>query len=301
MISSRFGVLATILFLLMSGPLAAQWTAPDEGLTRRQLLALELLDGMDTTKGSPHWPHIRPGELFLNVRENIVYPEKIYQGHYTNFCGYAALSVILCREHPDEYTRSILELYTRGETNLHGVRLRPSDAIREAAGSLQGKGRLNLNPADQLWLLCLPETFKGYMNLDRRYQRGDENKSWAICTIGKFNQMAGSLVDADVRSWGSDMIRPSGRADVAFIREQLSKGYVVLYVNSKYLHPSKFRVFVLRAPTHYIILYDITEENDVVILKYWDYGLKTLELMKPKRLRKMTFGIIRINPHQDPS
>lgn len=301
MTASRPGIPVVLLFCLCACRLAAQPLSSDDGLSPRQVKALELLTGMDTTQGSPHWPHIRPGDFFLNVRENIVYPEKIYQGHYTNFCGYAALSVILCREQPDDYTRSMLELYAKGETTLHGVRIRPSPAIREAAGSLQGKGKLNLNPADQLWLLCLPETFKGYMNLDRRYQRGDENKSWAICTIGKFNQMVRTLVDADVSSWGSDLVRPSGRADVQFIRQQLSKGHVVLYVNSKYLHPSKFRIFVLRAPTHYIILYDIAEENGVVTLKYWDYGLKTVELMKPKRLTKMTFGIIHINPRRDPA
>jgi hypothetical protein len=301
MTASRYGILVLLSLFLDGGRLIAQSTPPNEGLSSRQLKALELLTAMDTTQGSSYWPHIRPGEFFLNVRENIVYPEKIYQGHYTNFCGYAALSVILCREQPDSYTRSILELYARGETTLNGARIRPSDAIRSAAGNLQGKGKLNLNPADQLWLLCMPETYKGYMNLDRRYQRGDENKSWAICTIGKFNRMVRTLVDADVASWGSDLVRPSGRADVSFMREQLSRGHLVLYVNSKYLHPSKFRIFVLRAPTHYIILYDIAEENGVVTVKYWDYGLKTVELMNPKRLKKMTFGIIRITPRQEPS
>ena len=273
----------------------------DEGLTPRQLIALDLLDGMDTTKASPYWPNIRPGAFFMNVRQNIVYPEKIYQGHYTNFCGYAAVSVVFCRERPDAYTRCMLELYWKAETTIHGVRIKPSDAIREAAGSLQGKGKLNLYPADQLWLLCLPETFKGYMNIDRRYRLGDENRSWAICTIGKFNNMARKLVDADVTSWGSDLVRPTSLSNVEFIREQLTKGPVVLYVNSKYLHPTKFRLLVLRAPTHYIILYDIAEVDGVIALKYWDYGLKTVELMKPKRLRKMTFGIIRIEPKTNPS
>jgi hypothetical protein len=69
----------------------------------------------------------------------------------------------------------------------------------------------------------------------------------------------------------------------------------VLYVNSKYLHPSKFRIFTLRAPTHFIILYDIKQEKDAVVFTYWDYGMKTLEVMWPKRIKKMTFGIIRLN------
>jgi hypothetical protein len=301
MFSQRFFLPVYLSLTLFPVQSVGQSGLPGDGLNARQAKALDLLAGMDTTSASPLWPHIRPGEFFMNVRENIVYPEKIYQGHFTNFCGYAAISVILCREHPDAYTRGILELYRKGETTIHGVHIKPSDAIRETAGSLQGKGKLNLNPADQLWLLCLPKTFRGYMNFDRHYERGDENKSWAICTIGKFNKMARKLADADVTSWGSDMIRPGSLSNVEFIREQLSKGPVILYVNSKYLHPTKFRLLVLRAPTHYIILYDIIDRDGVIALKYWDYGLKTVELMKPKRLKKMTFGIIRINPKNNPA
>ncbi|MGL6269190.1 MAG: hypothetical protein ACRC2O_14760, partial [Chitinophagaceae bacterium] len=67
----------------------------------------------------------------------------------------------------------------------------------------------------------------------------------------------------------------------------------------KYLHPSKFRLFVLKAPTHFIIAYDIIEKNGVIELKYWDYGLKTVELMSPRRLKKMTYGIIRLNTNSN--
>jgi hypothetical protein len=264
-------------------------------LSTNQQEALQLLSQMDTSKASAYWPNVKPVAFYQNVKKNILYPEKIYQGHVTNFCGYAAMSVILCRQQPQTYVRSIIELYERGETQVEKHLLKPTEAVRKTAGNLQRKGRLNINPADQLWLMALPDHFKGYMNLDKKYNVGDENKIWAACTLGKFNQMARNLGGYQTTSWGTDLLRPSGKNNIDFIRKEMAKGTVVLFVNSKFLHPSKFRLFVLRAPTHFIIVYDIQEVDGIIELKYWDYGLKTVELMTPKRLKKMTYGIIRLN------
>jgi hypothetical protein len=257
--------------------------------------ALRILERMDTLNASPFWPMVEPAAFYRNVKENILHPEQIYQGHVTNFCGYAAMSVVLCRQQPQAYVRYILELYQKGETQAVGQLIKPSEAVRKTAGNLQRKGRLNINPADQLWLMSLPDQFKGYMNLDRKYKAGDENTIWAACTLGKFNHMARDLGGYKTTSYGTDLVRPWGKNNIDFIRKEMAKGTVVLFVNSKFLHPSKFRILVLRAPTHYIIVYDIQEVDGIIELKYWDYGLKTVELMTPKRLKKMTYGIIRLN------
>lgn len=257
--------------------------------------ALRILERMDTLNASPFWPMVEPAAFYRNVKENILHPEQIYQGHVTNFCGYAAMSVILCSQQPQTYARCIVELYEKGETQVEGKTIKPTDAVRKVAGNLGHKGRLNVNPADQLWLMSLPDHFKGYMNIDKKYKVGDENMIWAACTLGKFNRMARELGGYSVTSYGADLIRPWGKNNIDFIRKEMALGTVVLFVNSKFLHPSKFRLMVLRAPTHYIIAYDIQEMDGVIELKYWDYGLKTVELMTPKRLRKMTYGIVRLN------
>ncbi|MGL6268001.1 MAG: hypothetical protein ACRC2O_08740 [Chitinophagaceae bacterium] len=281
-----------ILILLLQLPF---YLFGQSDLKPQQLEAIHLLNQMDTSISSAYWPHVQPGEFYQNVKKNILNPERIYQGHVTNFCGYAALSVILCREQPQTYVRLITDLYTRGETNFNSKVYKPSLTVLKTAGDLKGKGKLIINPADQLWLLALPDYFKGYMNLDKKYKLGDENKIWAACTLGKFNDMSRIIGDYSISSHGTDLVRPGGKSNYTFIRNELNKGIVVLYVNSKYLHPSKFRLFVLKAPTHFIIAYDISEKNGVIELKYWDYGLKTVELMTPKRLKKMTYGIIRLN------
>lgn len=281
-----------LIIILLVSPFSMQ---AQTSLNSNQQDALQLLSQMDTSKASTFWPMVEPSAFFHNVKKNILYPEKIYQGHVTNFCGYAAMSVILCRQQPQTYVRSILELYEKGETHLEKHVIKPTEAVRKTAGNLQRKGRLNINPADQLWLMSLPDQFKGYMNLDKKYNPGDENKTWAACTLGKFNHMAQDLGGYKTTSYGTDLIRPGGKNNIDFIRKEMAKGTVVLFVNSKFLHPSKFRILVLRAPTHYIIIYDIQEVDGIIELKYWDYGLKTVELMTPKRLKKMTYGIIRLN------
>jgi hypothetical protein len=281
-----------ILIFLLFSPICEQ---AQTILSPDQQEAMQLLNRMDTTKASEYWPLVEPAAFYYNVKRNILYPEKIYQGHVTNFCGYAAMSVILCRQQPQTYVRYIIELYETGETKVDGKVLKPTESVRKTVGNLQRKGRLKINPADQLWLMSLPDQYKGYMNIDKKYKEGDENKIWAACTLGKFNHMASDLGGYKITSYGSDLIRPWGKNNIDFIRKEMNKGSVVLFVNSKFLHPSKFRIMILHAPTHFIIVYDIQEVDSVIELKYWDYGLKTIELMTPKRLKKMTYGIIRLN------
>jgi len=162
--------------------------------------------------------------------------------------------------------------------------------------TFEGKGKLELNHADQLWLLSLADHFKGYMNsFDKKYDRGDENKTWASVTLAKFNRMARKLGGFKTHVVGSDLIRPSGKNNLAYIQNELSNGSVILFVNSKFLHPSKFRIYNLRMPTHFIVLYNIEVVDHVIGIKYWDYGLKTVQLMSEKRLQKLIYGIIRLN------
>lgn len=281
-----------LIFLLFGKIIEAQVSVTIPPLNEKQQKALELLNRFDTTSSSAYWTNIAAADLYHNIHSNVIRPERVYQGHKTNFCGYSALTVLLCREQPEAYVKYILELYATGQTSIKDELIRPSASVRAAAGILQGKGKLVINPADQLWLMTLPDHFKSYMNIDRKYKPGDENQIWAACTLGKFNRMARTIGNFSVTSKGTDLIRPGVKNLVSHLRDQLSKTEVVLYVNSKYLHPSKFRIFTLRAPTHFIILYDVREENGTVVFTYWDYGLKTLELMSPKRLKKMTFGII---------
>jgi len=70
-------------------------------------------------------------------------------------------------------------------------------------------------------------------------------------------------------------------------------------VNSKYLYPHKYAFFKLRAPTHFIVLYNLYKIGDMIEVQYWDYGLRTEQQITVKRLDKLIFGITTIIPVTD--
>jgi hypothetical protein len=240
--------------------------------------------------------------FFSNIRKNILYPAKINQGASTNFCGYAAMTHLMITYYPELYVQQLLLLYRAGKADILHKTLTPSEAVRNAAGTLHNKGELDLLHADQLWFLTLADNFKGYMNIiDKKYDPGDENKIWAGTNYGKFNRMVKSFSDRPLTAAGSDFLRPMKSSFYEYMSRQLQEGIVVLYVNSKFLYPHKFTLFKLRAPTHFIVLYSLAETDGMIDIKYWDYGLKTEQLITRKRLRKLIFGVTTISnqPHEN--
>ena len=79
-----------------------------------------------------------------------------------------------------------------------------------------------------------------------------------------------------------------------YISAQLRKGVVVLYVNSKYLYPSKYSIITLRAPTHFIVAYNMYKIGDMIEFQYWDYGMRTQQQITSERLGKLLFGVTTI-------
>jgi hypothetical protein len=263
-----------------------------EAIAKRQSAALALLEKLDTSRPSPFWPHIQPALFAKNMRDNVTKPTAINQGNATNFCGYAAFSHILLVYMPDIYVRVMLELYEKGSARLPKKELHPSEAIRNAAGTLTGKGELDMHHADQLWFLTLADQFKGYLNFfDKHYQPGDENLIWAATNYSKFNTMLRVIGNYKVEAAGSDMIRPWKNSFSNYVVEQQKDGLVLLYLNSKLLHPSRYSLFKLRAPTHFVVLYKLEQQDDRITFQYWDYGLRTQQLIPAKRFRKLIFGI----------
>lgn len=267
----------------------------DSVLHARQLKALDILSKEDTTTTPALWPGISPELFFVNVRKNVLYPDKIYQGKSTNFCGYAALTHLLLKYHPDLYVQYILSLYHSGKASLKKKTLKPSKEILQAAGTLKHKGDLDVLHADQLWFLTLADQFKGYMNfIDHHYNPGDENKIWAGTNYSKFNSMLTAFTDDKLTRRGSDLLRPSESNFYEYISGELQKGVVLLFVNSKYLYPHKYSFFKLRAPSHFIVAYNMYKTGDMIEFQYWDYGLRTEQQITSKRLRKLVFGVTTI-------
>jgi hypothetical protein len=285
-------VLVFCSFSSKAQPFQYHDSASLEIIEQRKQAALQLLADFDTTKRSAYWPNINPSWFINNVRRNVTYPTRINQGNATNFCGYAAFSHILLTYLPETYVRILLDLYWKGEAQLPKKNLKPTAEVRNRAGALTGKGELDVQHADQLWFLTLADQFKGYLNaFDHKYQPGDENLIWAATNFGKFNRMLKVFGNYKVHASGSDLIRPWKSNYYDYLTEQQKNGLVMIYLNSKLLHPSKHSLFKLRAPTHFVVLYRLQRHDDLITFQYWDYGLRTQQIIPAKRFHKLIFGI----------
>lgn len=267
---------------------------PDSTLKVAKRRALDMLETMDTSTRSELWPHINPSLFYANVRNNILYPDKINQGNNNNFCSYAALSHLLMQYQPDVYVKMILSLYEKGSTRLYSRRiLKPSKQVRQMAGALINNGELNLLHADQMWFLTMADGFKGYINLlNHHYDPGDENTLWAATNYHKFNRMLRAFGGYKVHTTGSDLIRPGIRNIYNYLNAGLKKGVVMLYINSSLMYPHRFKWLNFPAPSHFVILYELTRlANGLYKIRYWDYGLKTEQFISKRRLRRTIYGI----------
>ena len=262
--------------------------------------ALELISATKLPDSSVWWPNIKFNLFIENLKANIAYPLKVYQGSNTNFCGYAALTYLPLQDDPVTYTRFMLDMYLNGEATWKNIRFAPSPAIHQVAGTLRFKGILDIRPADQLWFLMLADHFRSYLNFfNRRFHPGSENTFWAACNYGKFNRMVRQMLGWQVEAHGSDLFRPHFKNLYDYLNKCLLTGTTYLYVNNTYLHKKNHNKFRGSFPTHFIVLERISRlpgDGDRVDIVYWDYGGRTLRQVDLQFLKRIIFGVSHCTP-----
>ncbi len=289
----RFFHPVLFLFLFLNlGVFCAFGTDPYDKAFEERKLALKYLDSIGVLSISRHWPSINPLLFSQNLRKNISSPVYLFGGRNTNFCGYSALTYSCLNNEPLRYAQFMIEVYKNGQASYRNVHFKPTERLKNAPGLLIFKGILDINHADQLWFLLLADHFKGYINwINMRYDPGDENTIWASTNLAKFNRMLKKLFEYDIKSKGSDLIRPSIRPLIPYLKKRMANGEVFLYLNNTILYKKKHKVKT-RIPTHYVILQDIIEENDIITFTYWDYGLKTLIKLPARVVKKILYAVI---------
>jgi hypothetical protein len=282
-----------ILFSVIASAQRKRWFPGRGSNEQERVMALDLLKVSDTLQQSIHWPHITPAAFLKNIKRNIEEPYKMSGGSSTNFCGYTAISYSCLKNDPFRYVHCMIDLYRNGIGRYRNIYLHPNDAIKKTAGTMIYQGELDINPADQMWMLSLASRFKGYLNFfNRRYHKGDENTIWASTNLAKFNRMLRKLCKYKVSSRGSDIIRPSRRNLPEFIKEKLQEGEVYLYLNNTVLRKKTHNRMKKRIPTHYVAVLDIQHDNEgMVLLKYWDGSYKTLKELSTNSLKRIVYGI----------
>jgi hypothetical protein len=258
--------------------------------------ALDFLDQIDQTKENTLWPNIKPKLFYDNLKLNLEKPMSFYPGRSTNFCAYGALSYLIMEKDPLGYVKFMNELYDKGEASFNNIHFKPSKAVMKAAGTLKFKGVLDIRHAEQMWFLVLADKYKGYLNLFHKYfHEGDENKFWAATNLGKFDRMVSEMLGTHVRAVGSDLIKPWVKDVYSYLAKRIDSNIVSLYINNRIIHKKNHDKIKFSIPTHFIILRQISKDNNVITLRYWDYGSETLMQISPKTLKKIIFGIITID------
>lgn len=255
--------------------------------------AIKYLNSIKDLKQSKFWPNIKPDLLLENLRTFTIEPFSFYEGKATNFCAYSAITYLPLKYDPLGFAKFMVDLYRKGKALMGRDILEPSKAIREEAGLLKYKGALDINAAGQIWFLTLADHYKGYLNfLNQKFDKGDENTFWASTNYAKFNRMLRRLFNAKVVAKGADLIKPSIKNLYEYIRGQLDKGEVFLYVNNKKLYRKTHSRGWIHTPTHYILLTAISQlENGDIEFTYWDYGRRTLQQLSPGFLKNIIYGI----------
>jgi hypothetical protein len=264
----------------------------DSTITSTREQALTILEKIQVLKPSKTWPNVNPGLFLQNLKENISSPISLYEGSNTNFCGYAALSYLPLHDDPVSYVKFMLQLYEHGNGKYGTAFLNPTNEIKIAAGTLKFKGKLDIKPADQMWFLTLADHFKGYVNFfNKNYQPGDENTFWASVNYAKFNRMIRKLFNYSVTTKGSDLLHPGIKDLYGYIKNKMTSGTTILYLNNAYLYKKKHNTLRPGIPTHYVILLGMYKINDTITITYWDYGFRSLRQVSPAFLKKIVFGI----------
>lgn len=296
MIKVFIHIFCLVLVIFTYSPVAAKkvnriWE--DSVRTSTPIQAMEWLDSVQRTDPSLYWINVDAGIFFENLRGFATSPLKFYEGRTNNFCAYSALTYLPLKNDPLGFCQFMLKLYKEGKASYNDIKFKPGKAILQQAGLLKYKGTLDLNPAAQMWFLCLADRFKGYLNIvNLNYDEGDENTLWASANFAKFNRMLRKVGKLKIRARGSDLIRPWIKDVYSYVDDKLKKGAVFLYLNNPLLYRKKHTSSRFNIPTHYVLLLDIQKIDDNKInIIYWDYGMKSLQQISPQLLRKAIFGI----------
>ncbi len=262
-------------------------------LNAEQKQAIAYIDSVENLNQSIYWPKVKPQSFIRNIRENVKNPLLLYAGSNTNFCGYAAMSYSCISNYPLHYVEFMMKLYINGVADFRDIQFTPSNNIKQTAGLLKFKGELDIHPADQIWFLTLADHFKGYLNwLFPKYHQDDENGFWASTNFAKFNRMIKKMCNYEVHSVGSDLIKPSIEDIPKFLNEKLASNHqVFIYLNNTVFHKKNHTAVKRRIPTHFIVLFSVTEIDDMINLVYWDYGFKTLRQISTTTFKDIVFGI----------
>ena len=260
--------------------------------TKEQAIALV---NQQIFKKSPFFKNITPEEFKTQLLNRLARPEEINQGN-TDFCWAASLSSYVFEKNPLGMAKAMISLYNTGvfsyANGTGSFNVTPSGAVRDAIGStnLTDDSKIT-NKVDQMLLMSLANTCKGYMNMDRHYDRKNENApSWAGGNLAKVKSVWNSF-GYDVKVTGSDL--SNGDIGTQMVMNALEKDDVVLFINGPTFRNNQW--WKNWSGTHFIRVDGLSRRNEQTLMHYWDYGAwKDAKPFSEGSFNFFTYGVIQI-------
>jgi hypothetical protein len=279
------------LYFIFSVPICSHSQTNGTALASKQQQALAFLKQTKLTS-STQWASVNQQLFLQNLERNIEQPVFLYAGRNTNFCSMAAVGYVMSRQDPLGYVQFMISLYKNGKAEYAGVMYKPSAAVRKRVGLVLYEGELDRNDADQMLFFTLADHFKGYINIFHlNYKEGRELGLWAATNLSKFNDMLRVTMKAEIQCIGYDLTRLKLRNPVQFLQEKLEIGDVFLYLNNSILRRKNHAKVKKHIPTHFVILKNLTEENGIVTMTYWDAGFTTQRQIELNTFKRLLYGV----------
>jgi len=225
---------------------------------------------------SEHFRHVTPKEFINQLTKRIDNPSGINQGEGTNFCWAAACMSYVYEKNPAGMVDAMFSLYTTGTFTYNnggdGFSFSPADHINDAVGSGTFDDNLGLgnNKVDQMLFMTLSAKFKGYMNVDRTYNPGDEESpTWSGGNLGKVKEMRNAF-GYNVKVSGTDLGWIASDKGGTVMKTMKSFD-VVLYINSSLFLRDNWAAN--STGTNFIRVDSLSSSNGLYKVCYWDYGL----------------------------
>ena len=114
---------------------------------------------------------------------------------------------------------------------------------------------------------------------------------WAATNLSKFNDMLRATMQTEIQCIGYDLSRLKLKNPVQYLQKKLETGDVFLYLNNRMLRRKNHNKVKKHFPTHYVVLKNISEDNGVVTLTYWDAGFNTQRQVELSTFKRLLYGV----------
>jgi hypothetical protein len=275
-----------------------------DNLSDKQAQAFMRIEQLSSNlEQSSFFQRLSPQELKVQLQERVKNPYSLKQGR-TFFCWSAIPVAHLYENDPIGMVEAVFGLYSTGEFRLRNgstmLSLHASKACKRAVGTksfCRWQNKLAGRMVDQMVFLVFAENYKCWLNIDRKYNRGDQlNPFWAGATLSKEQKLWEDL-GYTVDKYGADLLWIQNNKAELIEGAVNSDGLIALYVNQagfkkRWLHIGKIKVLppLQLYPSHFVFIKQFKKVDAGYSIQYWDMDGFQQDTLTSAQLQRSVFG-----------